>query len=42
MNKHTKITSKNVQSYFYLEKLAPEKPPVSFECLITEYNDYLY
>ena len=42
MNKRTKITAKNVHGYFYLEKLVSEKPPVSFECLITEYNDYLF
>jgi len=42
MNKRVKITSKNVQSYFYLEKLVPEKLPISFKCSVTEYNDYLF
>jgi hypothetical protein len=42
MNKRTIITSKNVQSYFFLEKLVPEKVPVSFKCPIIEYNDYLF
>jgi hypothetical protein len=42
MNKRIKITSKNVQSLFFLEKLVPEKPPVFFECPIAEYNDYLF
>jgi GNAT superfamily N-acetyltransferase len=42
MNKRIKITSKNVQNYFFLEKLVPEKPPVSFKCTIFEYNDYLF
>jgi len=42
MNKRIIITSKNVQNYFFLEKLVPEKPPLSFECPIAEYNDYLF
>jgi hypothetical protein len=42
MNSRIKITSKNIENYFYLEKLTPEKPPVSFRCLIVEYNDYLF
>jgi hypothetical protein len=37
-----KITPKNGGDYFFLEPLAPEKPPVSFECPIAEYNDYLF
>ena len=41
MSSRIKITTKNVADYFYLEKLIPEKPPVSFECPISEYNDYL-
>jgi ribosomal protein S18 acetylase RimI-like enzyme len=36
-----KITFKNGGDYFYLEPLAPGKPPVSFDCAITEYNEYL-
>ena len=42
MNKRIKITSKNVQGFFFLEKLVPEKPPGSFECPRAEYNDYLF
>jgi hypothetical protein len=42
MNKRIKIISKNVQDYFYLEKLVLEKPPVSFKCPVAEYNDYLF
>jgi len=42
MNKRVKITSKNVQVYFYLEKFVPEKPPISFKCSVIEYNDYLF
>ena len=41
MSSRIKITTKNVADYFYLEKLIPEKPPVSFVCPISEYNDYL-
>ena len=41
MSQRIKITSKNAEDYFHLEKLSPEKPPASFECLIAEYNDYL-
>ena len=36
------ISPKNVQDYFYLEKLLPDKPLVSFMCSIDEYNDYLF
>jgi hypothetical protein len=36
-----RITVKNGGDYFYLEPLAPESPPASFECPIAEYNDYL-
>jgi ribosomal protein S18 acetylase RimI-like enzyme len=36
-----KISSKNGGDYFYLGPFEPEKPPVSFECSIAEYNDYL-
>jgi hypothetical protein len=42
MSNRIKITSKNIEDYFYLEKLVPEKPPVSFRCLVVEYNDYLF
>jgi hypothetical protein len=42
MSNRIKITSRNIEDYFYLEKLVPEKPPVSFRCRITEYNDYLF
>jgi GNAT superfamily N-acetyltransferase len=42
MSSRIKITSKNIEDYFYLKKLVPEKPPVSFICRITEYNDYLF
>jgi hypothetical protein len=42
MSNPIKITSKNIEDYFYLEKLVPEKPPVSFRCLVVEYNDYLF
>jgi hypothetical protein len=36
-----KITFKNGGDYFYLEPLAFEKPPVSFDCAVAEYNEYL-
>ena len=36
------ISPKNVLQYFYLEKLLPDKPIVSFDCSIDEYNDYLF
>jgi len=42
MSTRIKINSKNVLDYFYLEKLVPDKPPVSFDCSIAEYNDYLF
>jgi len=42
MIRRTRITSKNVQDYFFLEKLVPEKPPLSFACPVIEYNDYLF
>ena len=41
MSSRIKITIKNAEDFFYLEKLTPEKPPVSFKCPIDEYNDYL-
>ena len=41
MSKHIKLTSKNAGEYFYLEKLTPEKTLDTFECSISEYNDYL-
>jgi len=42
MSKRIKIDSKNVLAYFYLEKFVPDTPIVSFECSITEYNDFLF
>ena len=42
MNSPIKITSKNVENYFYLEKLILDKPLISFNCHVAEYNDYLF
>jgi GNAT superfamily N-acetyltransferase len=42
MSSRIKINIKNVQDYFYLEKLAPDKQLSSFGCSIAEYNDYLH
>ncbi|MDR0301093.1 MAG: hypothetical protein LBI04_02135 [Treponema sp.] len=42
MIKHIKITSKNAEEYFYLEKLVSEKSLGSFNCPVAEYNDYLF
>ena len=42
MPSRIKISSKNVIEYFYLEKLSPERTILNFNCLISEYNDYLY
>ena len=42
MSRRIKLTSKNAGEYFYLEKLTPEKSMGSFNCSISEYNDYLF
>jgi hypothetical protein len=42
MRSRIKITANNAGDYFYLESLSPEKTPLSFECPIVEYNDYLF
>ena len=42
MSQRIKITPKNVEDYFYLEKLSSEKTLGIFMCLINEYNDYLF
>jgi hypothetical protein len=42
VSSRVKITIKNGGDYFYLEPLDLENLPVSFECPIAEYNDYLF